>query len=142
MLGSILVKNTCTAINFSKRFNILIWKCILEKIRIILENFNISAFSSKVCLQILLHYIVPFCSAHCRISIFCFLSTEDGRSTSIFLLYGQLSQDQMFNFPAFIASKSFDLLNHYIPQMKWYNLWHILMYQKYMKFEKKKPKNL
>ena len=33
------------------------------------------------------------------------IDTEDGRSMSVFLLYGQLSQDQMANFPAFIASK-------------------------------------
>ena len=43
----------------------------------------------------------------------------------------------LVNFSAFIASKSFDLWNHHIPQMKWYNLWHILVYQKYMKFRKK-----
>ena len=36
-------------------------------------------------------------------------STEDGRSISVFLLYGQLRWGQMDNFPAFIASKSFDL---------------------------------
>ena len=35
--------------------------------------------------------------------------TEDGRSTSVFSLWWQLSQDRMANFPAFIASKSFDL---------------------------------
>ena len=34
----------------------------------------------------------------------------------------------MADFPAFIASKSFDLWNYHIPQMKWHNLWHILMY--------------
>ena len=56
------------------------------------------------------------------------LTMEDGRSTSVCSLYGQLSQDRMTNFPAFIASKSFDLWNHHIPQMKWYNLRHILMY--------------
>ena len=37
------------------------------------------------------------------------LATEDGRSTSVFSLYWQLSQGQMANFPAFIASNSFDL---------------------------------
>ena len=63
--------------------------------------------------------------------------TGDGRSTSVFSLYGQISQGQMANFPAFIASKSFDQWNHHIPQMKWYNFWHILMYQKYMKLKKK-----
>ena len=49
-----------------------------------------------------------------------------------------LDLGQMVTFPAFIASKSFDPWNHHIPQMKmkWYNLWHILMYQKYMKFKK------
>ena len=36
-------------------------------------------------------------------------STEDGRCTSVCSLYGQLNQGQMVNFPAFIASKSFDL---------------------------------
>ena len=49
-----------------------------------------------------------------------------------------LDLGQMANFPGFIASKSFDLWNHHIPQMKWYDLWHILMYQKYMKFKKEK----
>ena len=42
--------------------------------------------------------------------------TEDGRSMSVFLLYGQLSQGRMVDFPAFIASKSFDLWNHHIPK--------------------------
>ena len=37
------------------------------------------------------------------------LTTEDGRSTSVLSLYWQLSQGQMTDFPAFIASKSFDL---------------------------------
>ena len=37
--------------------------------------------------------------------------TEDGRSTCVFLLYGQLSQGRMADFSAFIASKSF----HHIP---------------------------
>ena len=41
---------------------------------------------------------------------YCDLTTEDERSTSVFSLYGQLSQGQMANFPAFIASKSFDLM--------------------------------
>ena len=40
--------------------------------------------------------------------------TEDGRSTSIFLLYWQLSQRRLASFPAFIASKYFDLWNHHI----------------------------
>ena len=35
--------------------------------------------------------------------------TEDARSTSVFLSYWQTSQGQMSNFPALIASKSFDL---------------------------------
>ena len=35
--------------------------------------------------------------------------TEDGRSMSVFSLYWQLSLGRMANFPAFIASKSFDL---------------------------------
>ena len=35
--------------------------------------------------------------------------TEDGTSMSLCLLYGQLSQGRMADFPAFIASKSFDL---------------------------------
>ena len=39
----------------------------------------------------------------------CIGSTEDGKSTSVFSLYGQLSQGRMADFPAFIASKSFDL---------------------------------
>ena len=56
------------------------------------------------------------------------ISTEDGRSTSIFLLYGQLSQGWMANFPAFIVSKSFGLWNHHIPQIKWHNLRHILIH--------------
>ena len=38
---------------------------------------------------------------------------------SIFLVYWQLSQARMANFPAFIGTKSFDLRNHHIPQMKW-----------------------
>ena len=53
---------------------------------------------------------------------------EDGRSSSVFSLYWQISQSQMANFLVFIASKSFDLWNHHIPQMKWHNLRHILMY--------------
>ena len=44
-----------------------------------------------------------------------------------------LDLGRMAHFPAFIASKSFDLWNHHIPQKCLYNLWHILMYQKYMK---------
>jgi hypothetical protein len=36
-------------------------------------------------------------------------NTEEGRSTSLCSLYGQLSQGRMANFPAFIASKSFEL---------------------------------
>ena len=63
-------------------------------------------------------------------------SMDDGRSMSVFSLYWQLSLGRMANFPAFIASKSFDLWNHHIPQMKWYNFWHILKYQKLMKFYK------
>ena len=60
--------------------------------------------------------------------------TEDGRSTSVFLLWWQLSQGWMANFPAFIASKFFDLWN--IPQIKCENLRHILMYKKmYDNFE-------
>ena len=58
----------------------------------------------------------------------CVWLTEDRRSTSVFSLYWQLSQGQMADFPAFIASRSFDLWNHHKPQIKWYNLWHILMY--------------
>ena len=56
------------------------------------------------------------------------LGTEDGRFTSICLLYGQLSQGRMADFPAFIASKSFYQWNHHIAQMKWHNFQHILMY--------------
>ena len=37
------------------------------------------------------------------------IPTEDGRSTSVFSLYWQTSQGRMADFPAFIASKSFDL---------------------------------
>ena len=36
-------------------------------------------------------------------------NAEDGRSTSVFSLYWQISLGQMVNFPAFIASKYFDL---------------------------------
>ena len=53
--------------------------------------------------------------------------TSDRRFTSLCSLYGQLSQGGFANFPAIIASKSF-LWNHHTPQMKWHNLWHILMY--------------
>ena len=42
----------------------------------------------------------------------------------------QLSQSRMADFPAFIASKNFDLWNHHIPQIKWLNLRHTLMYKK------------
>ena len=35
--------------------------------------------------------------------------TGDGCSMSVFLLYGQISQGRMADFPAFIASKAFDL---------------------------------
>jgi hypothetical protein len=38
-----------------------------------------------------------------------FETMEDGRSTSLYSLYGQLSQGRMADFPALIASKSFDL---------------------------------
>ena len=55
-------------------------------------------------------------------------TTEDRRSTSLCLLYGQLTQGRMANFPAFIASKSFGLWNHHIAQMKWHNLRHIWMH--------------
>ena len=55
----------------------------------------------------------------------CDRTTEDARSTRVFLLYGQLSQGRMADFPAFIASKSFDLWNHHIPQMKWHNIVHL-----------------
>ena len=37
------------------------------------------------------------------------LVTKDGKSTSVCSLYGQLSQSQIADFPAFIPSKSFDL---------------------------------
>ena len=40
------------------------------------------------------------------------------------LIFGQ-DMGRMADFPAFIASKSFDLWKHHIPQMKWYILWHI-----------------
>ena len=59
---------------------------------------------------------------------FTHVSMEDGRSTSLCSLYGQLSQGRMADFPVFLASKSFDPWNHHIPQMKWHNLWHILMH--------------
>ena len=43
--------------------------------------------------------------------LFSVFTTEDGRSTSVCLLYGQLSsQSQMANFPAFIASKSMNAM--------------------------------
>ena len=49
-----------------------------------------------------------------------FSITEDGRSMSVFSLYSQLSQGRMAYFPAFIASKSFDLWNHHIGMyLKW-----------------------
>ena len=66
------------------------------------------------------HSIIKWCQ--------CNDSTKDRRSTSVCSLYGQLSQGWMANFPAFIASKSFDLWNHHIPQMKWHDLRHIFMY--------------
>ena len=49
---------------------------------------------------------------------------------SLYSLYGQISQGRMANLPAFIASTSFHLGNHLMPQMKWHNLRHILTYQK------------
>ena len=48
-----------------------------------------------------------------------------------------LDLGRMADFSAFIASKYFDLKNHHMPQKCPYNLWHILMYQKCMKFKKK-----
>ena len=42
---------------------------------------------------------------------------EDKKSTSIFLLYGHISQGRIVDFPAFIASKSFHLWN-----LKWKDL--------------------
>ena len=52
-----------------------------------------------------------------KLEIITVLYTEDGRSMSVCSLYGQLSQGWMADFPAFIASKSFDLWNHYIPRL-------------------------
>ena len=43
----------------------------------------------------------------------------------------------MATFPAIIASESFDLLSHHIPQQCFYNLWHIFMYQKIYEILKK-----
>ena len=57
------------------------------------------------------------CLSHQALRIPWSTSTEDGRSMRVCLLYGQLSQGRMADFPAFIASKSFDLWNHHIPQM-------------------------
>ena len=39
----------------------------------------------------------------------------------------RLDLGQMADFPAFIASKSFDLWNHHIPQKCFNNLWYILI---------------
>jgi hypothetical protein len=49
-----------------------------------------------------------------------FKTMDDGRSIIVFLLYilAWLSQGRMTNFPVFIASKSFDLINHHIPKIK------------------------
>ena len=58
-----------------------------------------------------------------------FFVRSHGSFMSVFLIYWQLSQGQMANFSAFIASKSFDLWNHHIPQIKWHNLGHILMFK-------------
>jgi hypothetical protein len=48
-----------------------------------------------------------------------------------------LDLGRMADFPAFIASKSFDLWNHHIPQKCLYNLWHILTYIKIYEILKK-----
>jgi hypothetical protein len=47
---------------------------------------------------------------------------------TLFLVYWQFSEGWKANFPAFIASKSFDLWNHQILQIKCDNLRHILTY--------------
>ena len=44
-----------------------------------------------------------------------------------------LDLGRMADISAYIASKSINLWNHDIPQKCLYNLWHILMYQKYIK---------
>ena len=96
--------------------------CVLQ--RFTFEEFHDFYFKRGIQEPILKVWILK-CSHICFTK--CVYCTEDGRSTSVFLLYWQLSQGWMADFPAFIASKSFDLWNHHIPQMKWHNLWHILM---------------
>ena len=49
----------------------------------------------------------------------------------------RLDLGRMADFPTFIASQSFDLWSHHTPQKCLYNLQHILIYQKYMKLQKK-----
>ena len=53
-----------------------------------------------------------YIEAQFKVKMFFFLfgvNREDGRSTIVSLLYWQTSQGPMADFPAFIASKSFDL---------------------------------
>ena len=54
-----------------------------------------------------------------RITIYLFVQfPRSSPAMIVFSVYWQLSQDRMANFPAFIASKSFDLCNCHIPQIK------------------------
>ena len=47
-----------------------------------------------------------------------------------------LDLGRMADFPAFIASRSFDLWNHHVSEKCFWYIWHILMYQKHIKFRK------
>ena len=62
------------------------------------------------------------------IQVLRFIPRFHGSSMSVFSVYWQPSQGRMANFPAFIASKSVDIWNHHIPQMKFHDMQHILMY--------------
>ena len=68
-----------------------------------------------------------FCRLHFIPSGWCIFELFVRDTEGVFSWYWQLSQGRMADFPAFIASESFDLWNHHIPQMKWHNLRHILM---------------
>ena len=78
---------------------------IMVPIRYIIQNSNrkVGQFSD---VSNSMNNEAAFFSDYDKVSIW---ATEDGRSMSVFSLYWQLSQSRMANFPAFKASKSFDL---------------------------------
>ena len=79
----------------------------------------ISELVPFLCFWVLLH-ISSFLLLHIRPKVIIEKS-RGGR----FLWTRDWDLGRMADFPAFIASKSFNLWNHDIPQKCFYNLWHI-----------------